>query len=217
VIARVRVLVVVRGLGWVLAFAAPVVGRAWLEAHAELEHADEAAAVGDADAEIEHLGRALRWRLPLSSHDEVVLDRLFAIGEAAEDSDDDATALAAYREARGGLLATRVLAVPHADARAELDARIARLMAAQERRFATDDGSDREAHHLALLQETPGPDPWRATFAASVLVAWVLTSLAVLARGIDGNGRVRPRPGVLWGMTSLACLVTWMIAWRYAG
>ena len=215
--ARTRLLVAGRGLGWLLAFAAPVVARAWLDARAELERADEAAAAGDVEAEIEHLGRALRWRLPLSSHDEVVLDRLFAIGDAAVETGDGTTALAAYREARGGLLATRVFTVPHAEARAELDVRIARLMAAEERRFATEHGADREAHHLALLQATPGPDPLRATLAAGTFVAWVLASLAVLVRGIDGGGRVRPRPAVLWGMTSLASLVAWMIAWRFVG
>ena len=159
-IARARVLVAVRGLGVVLAFAAPVVGRAWLDARAEIEGADQAAAVGDVETEIEHLGRALRWRVPWSGHDEVVLDRLFALGDAAEAAGDDATALAAYREARGGLLATRVLAVPHADARAELDLRIARLMAAQELRFGTDsaNGADLEARLArgAIVRLSPG-------------------------------------------------------------
>jgi hypothetical protein len=202
-----------------LAFAAPLVVRAVIDARAELDLADEAAEAGDTDAEIEHLGRALRWRVPFSPHDEVSLDRLFAKGEAAEAAGDDVGALAAYREARGALLATRVFAVPHADARAELDVRIARLMAAQEQRFGTDTshGGDLEAHHLSLLQDTPGPNPVRATIAATTFIAWVLTSLAVLWHGIDGTGRVRKRPAVLWGLASIAFLVGWMIAWRFAG
>lgn len=216
---RARLLVGARGLGWILAFAAPLVVRAMVDARAEMELADEAAGAGDVDAEIEHLGRALRWRVPLSTHDEVALDRLFAIGEAAEDAGDDVTALTAYREARGALLATRVFTVPHADARDELELRIARLMAAQELRFGTDTshGGDLEAHHLALLSETPGPNPVRATIAATTFVAWVLTSLAVLLRGIDATGRVRKRPAVLWGLASIACLVGWLAAWHFAG
>jgi hypothetical protein len=214
VIGRARVvgLVSARGLGWIVAFAVPVVARAWMEGRGELEAADEAIASDDADGEVEHLGRALRWRAPFSEVDDVALARLFAIGEAAEENGDDALALAAYREARGALLATRVLAVPHPDARAELDLRIARLMAAEERRVGIEDG-DREAHHLALLSVTPGPDPVRATIAATTFVAWVLASLAVLLRGVDGNGRVRPRPSILWGLASIACLVGWMIAY----
>jgi hypothetical protein len=35
----------------------------------------------------------------------------------------------------------------------------------------------------------------------------------VLRRGVDGNGRVRPRPSILWGLASVACLVGWMIAY----
>lgn len=211
-----RVRIAARGLAWTVAFAVPVVARAWIDARAELGEADAAATSGDADGEIEHLGRALRWRLPLSDVDDVALARLFAIGEAAEVDDDRVLALAAYREARGGLIATRVFAVPHADARAQLDLRIARLMADQERRFGTDsaNGADLEAHHLALLSDTPGPDPVRATIAAATFVAWVVASLAVLWRGVDGNGRARPRAAVLLGLTSVACLVAWTIAWR---
>ncbi|HET6582677.1 MAG TPA: hypothetical protein VFG69_04505 [Nannocystaceae bacterium] len=216
---RARASVGARGLGWLLAFAAPLVVRAMIDARAELQLADEASAAGDGDAEIEHLGRALRWRVPFATHDEVALDRLFAIGEAAEKAGDELSALAAYREARGALLATRVLDVPHADARTELEARIAGVMAAQELRYGTDTshGGDLEAHHLALLQATPGPSPVRATIAATTFVAWVVASLAVLLRGIDGTGRVRKRPAVLWGLASIACLVGWMIAWRFAG
>lgn len=217
--AAVRVRVAARGLAWTVAFAMPVVVRAWMDARAELDAADDAVASGDEDGEVEHLGRALRWRLPLSSIDDVALARLFAIGDAADEDGDPVLALAAYREARGALLASRVLAVPHAEARAELDVRIARLMAAQERRFGTDsaNGADLEAHHLALLSETPGPEPVPATIAAATFVAWVVASVAVLWRGVDGNGRARPRAAVLLGLTSVACLVAWTIAWRHAG
>jgi hypothetical protein len=213
---RARVRVAARGLGWLVAFALPVVARAWIEARSELA---AAAAAGDVDGQIEHLGRALRWRVPVSGHDDDALAQLVEIGEAAEQEGDDIVALAAYREARGGLLATRVFAVPHADLRTDLEHRIAFLMAEQERRFGTDssEGDDLEEHHFARLQATPGPDPLRATLAATTFVAWVLASIATLWRGIDASGRVRPRPAVLWGLASIACLVAWMIAWRFAG
>ncbi len=212
----VRLRVAARGLAWTVAFAMPVVVRAWMDARAELDAADDAVASGDEDGEVEHLGRALRWRLPLSSIDDVALARLFAIGEAADEDGDPVLALAAYREARGALLASRVLAVPHAEARAELDIRIARLMADEERRFGTDSshGGDLEAHHLALLSATPGPAPVRATIAAGTFVAWVIASLATVMKGVDASGRVRPRPAILWGLASVACLVAWTIAWR---
>jgi len=215
---RARLRALARGLGWVLAFTAPLVARAVVEGRDELRRAAEAGAAGDRDGEIEHLGRALRWRVPLSSHDEVALDGLLALGEAAEAAGDRSEALAAYREARGALLATRVLEVPHGDVRTELDRRIAALMTAQEREIGTDTarGEDLEARHFALLQATPGPDPWRATLAAGTFVAWVLASIAVLWRGVDAHGRVRPRAAVPWGLASIVCLVTWMILWRFA-
>lgn len=216
--ANARLRVVANGVGWVLAFCAPVLLHAWTEARTELALADAAAAEEDLDAEIEHLGRALRWRVPWADHDAQALDRLFAIGEAAESAGDVGSALAAYREARGALLATRVIVVPHADARAELDRRIAALMTVQQRELEPDLASDDgEARHLALLQETPGPDPWRASAAALALLGWVLASAAVLWRGLDARGRVRPRAALLWGVGSLACMIAWMILWRLAG
>ncbi|MBC8071910.1 MAG: hypothetical protein IAG13_26520, partial [Deltaproteobacteria bacterium] len=118
----------------VLAIAVPVVAHVAWEAHAELELAIDARERGDEQAEVIHLGRALRWRIPGASHDELAIDRLLAIGEQAESAADDPAhvrALAAYREIRSALLGSRGLDVPHADVLADVDARIARLMHAQ--------------------------------------------------------------------------------------
>lgn len=209
---RRRLLVALALTGLVLV---PLCGRVAFEGRAEIDRADEAAEAGDVDGEILHLGRAARWRAPLLSHDEAARDRLLEIGRAAEARgvDDDHIALAAFREVRRGLLATRTFAVSDPDQLQEANEAIARLMAAQEVRFGTDVGGsgDPEAWHLQRLSEPPGPVPWRATVAALAFVLWLGATAGFVTRGLDAAGRLRPKSALRWGVAGLALLVTWAV------
>ena len=204
--------------GLVVGIMAPLAGRVAFEGSAELEAAAGARAEEDIDAEIEHLGRAARWRLPLASHDERALDRLLEIGAEYEAKGVEGTqrALAAYREVRRALLATRAWGVPHEDRFELANAHIATLMAAQEQRFGTDlsGGKDAEAYHLELLDRVPGPNPWLANAAALSFMMWVVAVGGFLLRAIDAHGHLRPRPALRWGGLSLIALVAWMILLR---
>jgi len=207
--------------GWVVLglalLAAPLVGRAAWEGRAELRAADAARDQDDKDVEIEHLGRAARWRVPGLSHDEVALDRLETLAVNAQaHGEQDHIALAAHREIRRALLATRSFGVPHPDRFARANAQIAALMAEQERTFQTDSSGgvaadDLEAYHRGLLDRVPGPNPWRANLAGLAFVAWLVTSAGFVLRGLDGEGRLRARPALRWGGGSVVMLVTWAV------
>jgi hypothetical protein len=204
-------------VGYVAALAAvvmiPLCGRAAFEGRAEVQAADEAQQAGDIDGEIMHLGRAARWRTPILSHDEDARARLFALGEAAlaEGESSESVALAAFREVRRALLATRALSVADPEQLQRANEHIAELMAAQEARFGTDVGGtgDPRAWHLDKLQAAPGPTPWRAMSAALCFVGWIVASAGFVLRGLDAAGRLRPRPAVRWGAASLVLLVAW--------
>jgi hypothetical protein len=143
----------------VVAVVTPMLVRIAWEGRAELVAADEAAAAGRVDLEIVHLGRAVRWRVPIGGSDEAAIGRLLAIGAANQgDEASVSTALAAYRELRSALWATRAGDVADAQALGLANRRIAGLMAAQEREFGSDlSGVGRqEAYHLALLEAGPG-------------------------------------------------------------
>lgn len=221
---RSRLRSLLRRSGWVvllsIVVAVPLVLRVGWEGRAELAQAERAAIDDDVDLEIEHLGRAARWRLPGLSHDEKALGRLVAIGEAQERRGSDGTqmALAAYREARRALLATRAWGVPHPEVLADVNQRIARLMARQEAELGTDvSGSgDPYAYHLELLQEVPGPDPVRGNLAALSFVAWLVATGGFILRGLDAQGRVRSRPALRWGGASLLLLLAWTLLLRLA-
>jgi hypothetical protein len=202
----------------VLAIAAPVVVQVAWQAHAELDAAAQARELGDEQAEVIHLGRALRWRLPGSGHDERAIDRLLAIAEAAEHDPEDlghARALVAYREIRSALLGTRALDVPHAEVLAAVDGHIARLMTAQSQALGVPAADQaRQLERLRVASEMPRA---KVVLAAAALTAWVAATLWFVSRGIDGErGRLIRPTGTRAGLLALASLVLWWLAWRYA-
>lgn len=199
-----------RGLrlaGWVALCVAPLVVRVACEANGELDSAATAREVGDADGEVLHLGRALRWRLPLATHDERAIARLLEIGEQAA-GPDPALSLAAYREIRSALLGSRGLDVPHADVLADVDGRIARAMA--------EGDAAAEASRRTELDREPGRSRLGPALAAAGWIAWVWATARFVRRGLDGRGRLVPGLGTRTGLLALALLVAWMIAWRFA-
>jgi hypothetical protein len=203
------------GLGALVVVLLPVAARVVVEGRAELAAADEAHATGALDAEIEHLGRALRWRMPGFDHDEAALERLWAIGQAqqARGADGRDAALAAYRELREGLLGTRVWGIPHRVRWEAANERIAVLMAEAEQDLGTDASAsgDRAAFHRALLSKAPGPDPLRGNLAALAFAGWVACTAGLLLRGLEPGGRLRPRPALRWGLGAVACLLAWAV------
>ncbi len=196
----------VRG-AWALAFVGPLLLRVAWEGRVELSAADEAAAAGDTDARIVHLGRALRWRLPLGGVDERAIAGLLEVADAAEADGDPTTALVACRELRSSLLGSRDLVVPHADVLAAVDARIAALMAATVPTRAD------EAEQLARLRVASEASPLRASAAALAFVVWMLAAVAFLRRGVDAKGRLQQPAATRLGVLMLASLLAWLWAW----
>jgi hypothetical protein len=207
------------GLAIVAALVIPVWVRAGIEARALLQ---DAAAVRsfDPDREVELLGRAARWRAPGLPWADTARGLLWERGREARARGEDGRPLAlrAFREVRRSLLATRAFGVPHPEELRAANLEIAQLMAEQEADFGTDVGGrgDPAAYHLALLEQLPGPVPWRANLAAFLFLAWVVTVGGFVVRALDGEGRLRPRSALGWGLAALLLLVGWMVAWRFA-
>lgn len=201
-------------LGVLVAVLVPIAARVAIEGQAELAAADVARARDDVDGEIEHLGRALRWRMPGRDHDDVARERLWAIGQAQEarGADGRDAALAAYGELREGLLGTRVWGIPHREDWEAANLRIAVLMAAVERDYGEGrELEEREAFHRVLLGEEPGPDPVRANLAALAFAGWVVCTAGLLVRGLGPRGRLRPRAALRWGLGAVLSFVAWAV------
>lgn len=190
---------------------APLVARVIVDGRAELRRADEAAAAGDVDGELRHLGRAGRWSLPLARHDDRACSRIEVLAQSATEAAGPAhspEALAAWRELRRVTLGTRSVLGHDRDRLARANRGIVEQMA----REAEEAGREFDpARARAELSETIGPPPWRGYAAAACLAGWLLALVGFALRGIDEKGRIVARPASRWGGAVLALLVGWLL------
>ncbi len=204
----------VAAVGVVLvAIALPLWLRVVWEGTAELQQADQALEAGDVPGEIMHLGRALRWRAPLASHDEVALERLWVIAQEhqAQGAAGRPTAMVAYREVRRGLLATRAWGIPHRERWSEANEQLAVLMSQQERQLGLEVAEPDGPSHRERLGREPGPDPTRGNLAALAFVGWIGCVVGFVVQGLDPRGRLLPRRALRWGFAALVLLVVWAV------
>jgi multidrug efflux pump subunit AcrA (membrane-fusion protein) len=170
-------------------------------ARSELDAARLAADGGDLDRALVHYRRAARYYLPGSPYHVQALERLDALGRAAEADANTDRALGAYRAIRGSILATRSFYVPERARLEAADQRIAALMA-QEPPPGMDAGKSKEqlrAEHLALL--TAAPDPklgWTLALLAG-FAAFVGAAFAFSVRAIDDRDRFVKVEAQRWG------------------
>jgi hypothetical protein len=197
-------------LALVLAVVGALFLRAWLDGRAQLRQADEMAAAGDVDGEIRHLGRAARWRLPLAAHDEHARARLREIAERETEAGAVDTALAAWRELRSAILATRTVDVADPEQLAAANTAIVELMVAQANQSSSDGTAADSARWAAELEEEPTSRA-RSLAAAACFAVWLVACVGFFFQGVDGKGRLAPRPALRWGALALVSFAAWII------
>jgi hypothetical protein len=191
-------------LALILAIVGPLIVRAAIEGRAELRAADEASTTEQA---IVHLGRAARWRLPIASHDEQARERLEQIAVEAEQADDDALALVAWRELRSALLGTRTGSVVDPEQLERANLGIVRGMSAIAEAKGEPDQGER---WYAELEAPPATDGIGTRFAALCFALWLATLIGFVLRGIAPSGE-RRRAALAWGAANLTFLLAWLL------
>jgi hypothetical protein len=163
----------------------------------------KAAQAAGGDDEILHLGRAARLYAPGNPYSRRAVDKLAAIGR-----DDPSRALAAWREARSALLATRSFYTPRRALLDEANAHIAELMADAEK------ARDREkarAWHAARLAQDEAPSVAWTLVALAGLAAWIGCALGLVLRGVGDDDRLRPRVAWRWALGVAGGLVLFFL------
>jgi hypothetical protein len=196
-------------LGLALVVIGSLFVRAWIDGRAQLQQADQMADAGDLDGEIRHLGRAARWRLPLADHDELALTRLREIAEREAEADHVRAALVAWRELRSAILATRTIGVADPEQLEAANTAIVELMVLEARDAAAPADSVRWAAELDEVSSMRSSRA-RSLSAAACFVGWLIACIGFFIQGIDGKGRLEPRPALRWGAASLVFLVAWI-------
>jgi hypothetical protein len=155
-----------------------------------------AAASATGDDELAHLGRAARLYAPGSPYSRRALDKLAAIGRA-----DPARALAAWREVRSAILATRSFYTPHRALLDEANARIADLMADAELASGAEHARDKaRAWHAARLAQDEAPSVAWTLVALLGLAGWIGSAVGLLLRGVGDDDRLRPHIALGWAL-----------------
>ncbi len=202
----------------VLAAVAVVLAAVWVRvftgARAELAAAQAAEAAGDRSAALTHHQYAMRWYTPFAAAPEASAAALRRLAEEARAAGDTATELSALHHLRGGIRSTRSLHSPFGDRAAEVDARLAELMADAELAAGLGDGRDRDAlvaEHARLLALDPTPAPALALAATLGFLGWVAAAFGFLFRGLDADLRLVQPSARRWMVAFVSSFGVWML------
>ena len=155
-----------------------------------------AAIAATGDDELLHLGRAARLYAPGNPYSRRAVDKLAAIGR-----EDPTRALAAWRELRSAILATRSFYTPHRALLDEANGRIAELMADAELAAGTQHVREKaRAWHAARLQQDESPSVAWTLVALFGLAGWIGSAIGLLLRGVGDDDRLRPRVALGWAL-----------------
>jgi hypothetical protein len=168
-----------------------------------------AAAGASGDDEIAHLGRAARLYAPGNPYSRRALDKLAGIGRS--EPLDSVRALAAWREVRSAILATRSFYTPRRALLDEADAHIAALMADAEHPADAAARARAERWHLGRLADHPEPALSWTLLALFGLVAWIGCAVGFFLRGIGPDDRLRNRPAIIWALGVVAGLTLFFL------
>jgi hypothetical protein len=191
-----------------------------LESGEELTLARAARDRGERDRAGLHYRRAIRWYTPFSSSVEAAVDELKRLAQEQEGgAGAPADALALYRDLRGALYAIRHLSEPYREVRDEVEERIAHLMAHQppttveDRKRTTE---ERRVFFLAQLRSVQAPDiGWTVALLVGFF-GWVASAAVFFWRGFTREGKLLPRPALLWGSLIVACFALWVVGMTQA-
>lgn len=198
-------------LGLVLAAAW---GRVFFDARAELAQARAAEAASDLEGALVHYQYAARGYTPLAGAPREALEALLRLASEAEARGDRKTALAAARRARGAILATRHVATPFGDRLDEVNARLARLTAEEQRALGLEAGRDPaalEAWHAELLALDPTPGAGWALATSLGFLGWIAGAFGFIFRGLDTQLRLVRPAAARWSLVFASCFGIWVL------
>lgn len=160
----------------------------------------KAAESAQGDERVAHLGRAARLYAPGNPYSRRALDALAEMGrEQTGDGRRSPYELAAWREVRSAILATRSFYTPRRELLDEANARIAALMA-QAEEPSRGSINDRTAWHAARLAQDDAPSVAWSIVALVGLAAWIGSAAAFFLRAVDERDKLRPRPAIAWAL-----------------
>ena len=182
--------------------------------HEELRVADRLRTRGDVDSAIVHYRRAVRFYAPGNPYVSEALAALRQIAREADTADNEPRALSAWRAIHAGILAGRSFYVPHREALAEADARLAALAATDPPAIDLPHSeASRRRAYLAALGRAADRDP--SLFPTLLLLAgfaaWVGGALGLMTQGLDLESRLLPSAARRFGTIMLVGFLAFVV------
>ena len=156
-----------------------------------------AALATSGDERLVHLGRAARLYAPGNPYSQRALLALTDEARVADEAGQTPAALAAWREVRSAILATRSFYTPHRYLLDEANREIAARMAKSEDESRGPEAA-RLAWHAARLAQDESPSVLFTVLALLGLFGYIASAVCFFLRAVDERDRIRRGPALLW-------------------
>lgn len=190
----------------VLTAALILVVKVYATGVSHLRAADRAAEARDVALETQELSRAARWSLAGVGPAHDALDRLDVLAKRLGEEGRAAESLAAYEELAAAVHATRSL---FGEDRVRL-ARARRAVAEIRYRDAVGAAAASPEAYLAATEPRSRVHEGWALVASLAFVGWIGAGVALIARGMTPDLRLRPRAAAPWAGWLVGLYALWL-------
>jgi hypothetical protein len=182
-------------------------GRAFYGSWKAFEEGETFLKEGEHIRAISYFDRSIHWYTPFNPYVSRSAERLWEIGEQAEEEGDIKLALIAFRTIRGGFYAARSLYTPGKDWIQKSDEKIELLVRAE--MIAA---GNTELPSLRK-QEVLGPKPFWSLLVVTSFLGWVSSIICIIFFSFRNLPRssLLSSPVIKWGGLALVFFVLWLI------
>lgn len=177
-----------------------VLSKIYYSSRNEYKLAEQAFKNGDYRVALRHFDRSLRWYLPKNKYPLLSAERLFEIGNIAEQEEDEELAISAYRVLRSSSHGTKHISSPFSCWIDKCNMKIAALMESIDVPIEK---------HLNLLKKEAAPNVLWSIVTEFSLFGWIGCVILFIITNYDDRSRIRQKKTFFW--IGILLYITWII------
>ena len=188
--------------------------KVYLGSMSELKKAEIAFEKTEYEEAITHYERSIHWYTPWNRYVKKSIEKLWIIGNEAEDTGNDELALHSYRSLRSSLYAVRSFYTPYPEWIERCDDKISSLMAKKEPYSERDKKKtfeERKADSLKVLKRDYAPDVFWSIFLEIGFLGWIGCAIGFIFRVFTGEKGFNGRRALLWGGLIVVFYAMWIL------
>ena len=169
---------------------------------------------GDIEAAIVHYQRSIQWYTPFNTYVSSSAERLWKIGNKAEEKGEDELALKAYQELRSSLYSVRSFYTPYPEWIERCNDKISSLVAKKEPYSKADREKtfeQRKAESLKILEKDYTPNVFWSILMEVGFIGWISCTIGFIFRVFTGEKGFDGRRALLWGGLIIIFYALWIV------